>query len=69
MIKAETLVSICLHELRTGYGVVPPLGSRHTETINASADTLTGIGTVKPDPVASPHGGDLLMTVRILSKS
>jgi hypothetical protein len=34
-------------------------------TIRASAGGMTGIGTVKPDRVASPHGGDLPMTVRI----
>jgi hypothetical protein len=31
------------------------------------AGGITGIGTVKVRSVASPHGGDLSMTVRILS--
>jgi len=46
---------------------VPPLGSRHTETINAVAGGMTAIGTVKPARVASPHAQHLPMTVRILS--
>lgn len=40
---------------------------RCAETIGASADGMTGVGAVKPGPVASPHAEDLAMIGRILS--
>jgi hypothetical protein len=42
------------------------LGTAIEATISTEATGMTAIGTVKPDRVASPHGGDLPMTVRIL---
>jgi len=45
---------------------VARMGIGNTATIVVSTDGMTTIGQVKPGPVASPHGGDLSMTMRIL---